>query len=153
MGRFSFSRVSFGASKSPFSKARTAISAVSFEEPRGTRKINAPMSFGILHLGPAVADFMRRYPDLQVQLTLNDRLIDPIEEGFDVTIRIARTPKYTTLIYEAIDRRDRLLCASPGYLETAGTPTHPRELPNYSCLHYGYLATGNQWKLKGTINN
>jgi len=128
--------------------AELAVSRL-HEEPRGTLKINAPMSFGILHLGPAVADFMGRYPDLQVQLTLNDRLIDPIEEGFDVTVRISRPPDYTTLIYEAIAPVDRLLCASPGYLERAGTPTHPRELPNYSCLHYGYLATGNQWKLIG----
>ena len=59
------------------------------DEPKGTLKLNAPMSFGILHVGRAVADFMVEYPDVKIELSLNDRFVDPIEEGFDVTIRIA----------------------------------------------------------------
>lgn len=62
-------------------------------EPRGRLRVNAPMSFGTMHLAPALADFLVQYPDLQVQLTLNDRFIDPIEEGFDVTVRIAEPQK------------------------------------------------------------
>lgn len=58
------------------------------DEPRGVLKINAPVSFGVLHLGPMIADFMAAYPELKIELTLNDRFIDPIEEGVDVTIRI-----------------------------------------------------------------
>ena len=58
------------------------------DEPKGVLKINAPMSFGTLYLGSAVADFMARYPDLKIELTLNDRFIDPLEEGVDVTVRI-----------------------------------------------------------------
>ena len=59
------------------------------DEPRGVLKVNAPMSFGALYLGDAIADFMESYPELKVELTLNDRFIDPIEEGADITIRIA----------------------------------------------------------------
>ena len=58
------------------------------EEPRGVLKVNAPMSFGILYLGDAIAEFMARYPELRLELVLNDRFIDPLEEGVDVTIRI-----------------------------------------------------------------
>ena len=58
------------------------------DEPKGVLKINAPVSFGVLHLGPLIAEFMAAYPDLKIELTLNDRFIDPIEEGVDVTIRI-----------------------------------------------------------------
>src|SRR5437016_12906185 len=61
-------------------------------EPRGLLRINAPMSFGTLHLGRAIADFMERYRDLQIQLVLSDQLIDPVQEGFDVTLRIADLP-------------------------------------------------------------
>src|SRR5688572_25048667 len=59
------------------------------DEPRGVLRINAPMSFGMLYLGDAIAAFMAAYPDLNVEMTLNDRFIDPVEEGVDVTIRIA----------------------------------------------------------------
>ncbi len=59
------------------------------DEPKGTLKLNAPMSFGVLHVNRAIADFMAAYPDLKIELLLNDRIVDPIEEGFDVTIRIA----------------------------------------------------------------
>src|SRR5437588_6646382 len=59
------------------------------DEPKGVLKVNAPMSFGALFLGAAIAEFMAGYPDLKVELTLNDRFIDPIEEGVDITIRIA----------------------------------------------------------------
>lgn len=60
--------------------------------------MNAPMTFGTMHLAPALADFLGQYPDLQVQLTLNDRFIDPIEEGFDVTVRIAQPQETASLI-------------------------------------------------------
>src|ERR1700692_496349 len=61
-------------------------------EPRGLLRVNAPMSFGTLHLGRAVADFMEKYPQLQIQLILGDQQIDPVQEGFDVTLRIADLP-------------------------------------------------------------
>lgn len=118
-------------------------------EPRGMLKINAPMSFGTLHLAPAVADFMHLYPELQVQLTLEDRFVDPIEEGFDVTVRIAQPVESASLISHAIMPVQRVLCAAPAYLQQYGVPSHPAELSHHSCLHYGYLATGNQWRLLG----
>jgi DNA-binding transcriptional LysR family regulator len=119
-------------------------------EPRGRLRVNAPMSFGTMHLAPALADFLVQYPDLQVQLTLNDRFIDPIEEGFDVTVRIAEPQQTASLIVHSLAPAQRVLCAAPTYLETHGTPSHPDELRHHSCLHYGQLAVENQWTLMGS---
>lgn len=116
-------------------------------EPKGTLKINAPMSFGTLYLGKAIARFINQYPELQVQLTLDDRLIDPLAEGYDVTIRIAQPETSSSLVYQAIAPISRLLCAAPSYLEKRGIPDHPQDLSNHSCLHYGHLVAGNQWLL------
>ncbi|NEQ25682.1 MAG: LysR family transcriptional regulator, partial [Microcoleus sp. SIO2G3] len=118
-------------------------------EPRGRLRINAPMTFGTMHLAPALADFLVQYPDLEVQLTLNDRFIDPIEEGFDVTVRIAKPQEVGSLIVHLLTPAPRVLCAAPSYLKAHGTPTHPDELRHHSCLHYGQLAVESQWTLIG----
>ncbi|MCC0175661.1 LysR family transcriptional regulator [Waterburya agarophytonicola K14] len=116
-------------------------------EPKGTLKINAPMSFGTLYLGKAIADFMIQYPELQVQLTLDDRFIDPVAEGYDLTIRIAPPETSPSLVIKKIAPIRRVLCAAPSYLAKYGVPQHPSELTSHSCLHYGHLVTGNQWLL------
>jgi DNA-binding transcriptional LysR family regulator len=118
-------------------------------EPRGRLRVNAPMSFGTMHLSPALADFLVQYPDLQIQLTLSDRFVDPIEEGFDVTVRIAKSQTSASLIVHTLAPAQRVLCASPTYFETHDIPTHPNELQHHSCLHYGQLAIENQWTLTG----
>ena len=116
-------------------------------EPKGTLRINAPMSFGTMHLSPAIAAFMARYPDIQVQLTLSDRFVDLIEEGFDVTVRIAQDSAQAGLMTQAIAPIRRVLCAAPHYLAQHGSPQTLTDLHNHDCLQYGYLATGSQWRL------
>ncbi|MEL7069625.1 MAG: LysR family transcriptional regulator [Cyanobacteria bacterium J06581_3] len=118
-------------------------------EPKGALRINAPMSFGTMHLAKAIAHFIHRYPDIQVQMTLSDRFIDLIEEGFDVTLRIAGETKEDALISHLITPIRRVLCASPAYLEARGIPEHPDDLRQHDCLKYGHLATGNRWQLIG----
>lgn len=117
-------------------------------EPKGTLRINAPMSFGTLYLAPAIAAFMAQYPELTVQLTLSDRFVDPIEEGFDVTLRISNLEKEEGLIAQVIALIPRAICASPQYLKEHGTPQHPQDLKHHDCLHYGQMATGNHWLLQ-----
>jgi DNA-binding transcriptional LysR family regulator len=117
-------------------------------EPRGVLRVNAPMSFGTLHLGRAVADFMERYTQLHIQLILSDQQIDPVQEGFDITLRIADLPS-SSLIARKIAPARRVICAAPRYLQERGTPQHPNDLRDHACLTYGHLATGNQWKLTG----
>jgi DNA-binding transcriptional LysR family regulator len=117
-------------------------------EPRGILRVNAPMSFGTLHLGRAVADFMGKYPQLHIQIILSDQQIDPVQEGFDVTLRIADLPS-SSLVARKIAPARRVICAAPSYLAAHGMPRHPDELRDHACLAYGHLATGNQWKLSG----
>jgi DNA-binding transcriptional LysR family regulator len=117
-------------------------------EPRGLLRVNAPMSFGTLHLSRAIADFMEMHPQLQIQLILSDQLIDPVQEGFDVTLRIADLAP-SSMIARKIAPALRVICAAPSYLSRRGTPKHPNELTAHDCLSYGHLATGTQWKLTG----
>src|SRR5215468_7126944 len=89
-------------------------------EPRGLLRVNAPMSFGTLHLGRAIPDLMERYPDLQIQLILSDQLVDPVQEGFDVTLRIADLAP-SSMIARKIAPALRVICAAPSYLARRGT--------------------------------
>jgi DNA-binding transcriptional LysR family regulator len=117
-------------------------------EPTGMLKINAPMTFGTMHLAPAVVHFMRGNPKLQVQLTLNDRFVDLIDEGYDIGIRIGALAD-SSLTARRLAPVRRVLCASRAYVDEAGMPVHPAELSRHRCLHYGYLATGTRWRLSG----
>ena len=117
------------------------------DEPRGILKINAPVSFGVLYLGPAIADFMALYPDLKVELTLNDRFIDPIEEGVDVTIRIGDLED-SSLIARRLAPARRVLVAAPAYLEAHGTPAMPDDIAPHVCLTYGHTSTLQKWVLE-----
>jgi len=116
--------------------------------PRGLLRINAPMSFGTMQLGPALAGFMKQYPELQIQLALSDEHVDPVQDGLDVTLRIAELES-SSLIARRLMPIERVVCASLTYLKQHGVPEHPTELRNHDCLTYGYLSTGNQWKLTG----
>src|SRR4051812_13434797 len=105
--------------------------------PRGLLRINAPMSFGTLQLGPAIAAFMADYPQLQIQLVLSDEQVDPTQGGFDVTLRIADLES-SSLIARKIAAIDRVVCASPAYLEARGEPGIPEDLRRHALLTYGF---------------
>jgi DNA-binding transcriptional LysR family regulator len=116
------------------------------DEPRGVLKINAPMSFGIMYLGDAVAAFMAQYPDLRIELTLNDRFIDPLEEGVDVTVRIG-TLADSSLIARRLAPARRALVATPNYLKREGVPQSIDDLAHHRCLVYGHIAAAHRWQL------
>ena len=116
-------------------------------EPIGALRINAPMTFGTLHLGPVLAEFMAQYPGVQVQLTLEDRFIDPLAEGFDLTLRIAQIETSPKLVVHKLAQLRLLLCAAPSYLEKHGTPKSAQDLSQHSCLAYGELASRHEWVL------
>ncbi|MBE7380410.1 MAG: LysR family transcriptional regulator [Leptolyngbya sp. SIO1E4] len=129
-------------------EAELAVSQLQ-TEPKGQLRINAPMSFGNRYLSPVIAQFLRQYPDLHLELSLSDRFIDPIEEGFDVTVRIAKPPEASSLIVHELLPAPVILCAAPSYLAEHGVPTAPSDLTQHACLPYGHLATDNQWMLVG----
>lgn len=116
------------------------------DEPRGILRVNAPTSFGALYLGPAIAEFMASYPDLKIELTLNDRFIDPLEEGIDVTVRIG-VLQDSSLIARRLAPARRVLVAAPSYLKQHGTPQGPGDLGGHRCLTYGHTTTLRHWDL------
>lgn len=116
------------------------------EAPRGVLRVNAPMSFGIRYLASTVADFMARYPELKIELILNDRLIDPLEEGVDVTVRIGALTD-SSLIARRLSPARLVLAAAPAYLQRRGTPQTPDELATHTCLSYGHMAAVHRWTL------
>lgn len=117
------------------------------DAPRGVLRVNGPMSFGTAYLAGAVADFLGTYPDLRIELLLNDRFIDPLEEGVDVTVRIGELAD-SSLIARRIAATRRVLVAAPSYLAQHGTPASPEDLAQHRCLVYGQVAARQRWQLQ-----
>ena len=117
-------------------------------EPRGTLRVNAPMSFGIRHLAPALPAFMDRYPELTIDLVLNDRVVDIVDEGFDLAIRIARLPD-SRLIARKLTTARIVACAAPAYWRRHKRPAHPGDLEGHNCLIYTYLVARNECEFRG----
>jgi len=114
----------------------------------GLLRINVPVSFGLLHLAPLWPRFMTRHPGVTLDVTLSDRLVDLVEEGYDMAIRIAHLPD-SSLVSRRLASTRLVLCASPAYLRKHGTPTHPSELATHAVLAYSLFAAGDQWTFTG----
>ncbi|MBT6118686.1 MAG: LysR family transcriptional regulator, partial [Rhodospirillaceae bacterium] len=112
-------------------------------EPRGVLQVNAPMSFGIAHVAPAIPDFLERYPELRVDMTLNDRVVDLVDEGFDVAIRIGALAD-SSLIARRLAESRMVAVAAPGYLQRHGAPDRPEDLERHNCLSYSYTPQERQ---------
>ena len=115
---------------------------------RGTLRVNAPMSFGHLHLADAVAAFLAQHPDVQLELVLNDRFVDLIAEGFDVSVRVAEPEFTSSLSVVPLTTTERVLCASSAYLGAAPPLERPQDLRQHRCLFYGYQSSGHIWRLE-----
>jgi len=113
-------------------------------EPSGTLRINAPMSFGFLHMGELLAKYQQKYPKVTIEIDLHDRQIDLVEEGYDLALRIA-TLKDSSLIARKIAPCHIVTCASPSYLEKHGEPKVPRDLKKHQCLLYAYSDSVRSW--------
>ncbi|WP_312081617.1 LysR family transcriptional regulator, partial [Pantoea septica] len=112
----------------------------------GTFRISMPMSFGMSHLSPLIAQFLAQHPALQFHIELADRYVDMIGEGFDMAIRIGALAD-STLIARRLGEQRRLICASPAYLARAGTPATPDDLAQHACLRYVREALSG-WELQ-----
>lgn len=111
---------------------------------QGRLKIALPSSFGLLHMTPALNDFLDQHPQIEFDLDFNDRQVDLIQEGFDLAVRIARLPD-SSLIARRLAPIKMALCASPGYLRQHGEPQHPDELSQHRCLTYSLLKDPYTW--------
>jgi DNA-binding transcriptional LysR family regulator len=115
--------------------------------PRGMLKVTSATSFGTQCLAPALADYLALYPEISVDLQLNDRVVDIVEEGFDAAVRIGALDD-SSLIARPLMPYRMLLCASPDYLKRAGVPRRPEDLHNHQCIDYAHWNRRVTWKLK-----
>lgn len=113
--------------------------------PRGTLRINAPVSFGRVHVAPALPAFLERYPEVQIDFATTDQIIDLIEEGVDIAVRIAEL-KDSSLIARKLAPMHRVICGSPAYLQRRGTPRTPEDLGEHNCLTFRFAAASNLWR-------
>lgn len=114
----------------------------------GVLKVSAPVSFGLLHLAPLWAGFMAAHPDVSLELSLSDRVVDLVDEGFDMAVRIARLPS-SSLVSRRLSSTRTVLCASPRYLKAHGRPKHPSDLARHQVLAYNLLSIGESWEFTG----
>lgn len=117
----------------------------SHQEIRGRIKVAAPLSFGLMHLGPAIIEFQRLHPGISFEIDFNDRVIDLMEENFDLGIRIAHL-KDSSLMARKLAELSTVVCASPEYLLKHGSPKTPQDLLQHDCIVYSYLERPDQWE-------
>jgi len=125
--------------------AEQAVSQLN-RKPAGTLRINGPVSFGTRYLSPSVSTFMARHENLRVDVMLNDRMVNIVDEGFDLAIRIGRLAD-SSLIARRLAPISMLLCASPDYLSRRGRPESTADLREHDCLLYRNLSTGSTWHI------
>lgn len=124
------------------------IASAQTQTPKGKLSIAAPTSFGVLHLNNAIAGYLQQHPEVQISLSLNDRFIDVVDEGFDLAIRIADLED-SSLIARKIAPCKRVLVASPGYIRQHGEPQVPQDLAIRPCLVYDNDLQAGNWQLNG----
>ncbi|AQZ50577.1 LysR family transcriptional regulator [Martelella mediterranea] len=120
-------------------EAAEGLASEMHRHPKGLLKVNAPKTFGTLALAPFVTRFLEKYPDVQVEVTLEDRFVDPLEEGFDVTIRVGGT-EGAGLASVPLACYELVVCAAPAYLDRHGAPQTPQDLTRHECLIFGQRA-------------
>ena len=107
--------------------------------PKGRLRVTAPVMFGRLHVASVATEFVARHAAVQLELVLLDRVVDLLEEGIDVAVRIAHLPD-SSLVAIPVGQTRRVTCASPAYLKRAGTPKSPDELARHRCVSFSGLA-------------
>jgi DNA-binding transcriptional LysR family regulator len=117
-------------------------------EAAGQLKVNVPVTFGLLHLAPLWAEFMTRHPKVTLDVTLSDRVVDLVDEGYDLAVRIARLPS-SSLISRKLTSTRMVLCASPTYLRDHGVPANPSEIASHAVMAYTLLSMGENWEFVG----
>ena len=113
----------------------------------GTIRITAPLTFGTQHLAPALADFARMHPKVELDISLNDRTVDLLAGGYDMAVRIGNLQD-SMLIARKIAPVRGVVVASPNYLDERGRPEHPRDLAEHDLLFYANIPTYEQWRFR-----
>jgi DNA-binding transcriptional LysR family regulator len=115
-------------------------------EPRGMLSISAPATFGPMHVAPAIPEFLARFPDLAIDISLSTRHVDLVQEGLDLAIRIG-TLKDSPLVVRRLAPSRFVLCAAPAYLKMRGVPRVPDDLLRHACFGVSLMPWGDEWPL------
>jgi len=115
--------------------------------PRGTIRLTTSVNFGVRHVAPAIAAFVAAHPDVRFDVSLADRVVDLVEEGFDIAIRVG-TAGADNLVARKLGETRLVPCASPAYLERHGAPKTPAELAKHNCFTYEYVTPRNVWRFR-----
>ncbi|HTH78152.1 MAG TPA: LysR family transcriptional regulator [Ramlibacter sp.] len=129
-------------------EAAEAELSIRSDRATGVLKVSVPVSFGIQHLAPLWGGFLALHPRVSLDVQLADRVVDLVDEGFDLAVRIARLPD-SSLVSRKLAATSLVLCASPAYLKRHGVPKHPSELAKHDVIGYSLLAMGDQWQFTG----
>jgi DNA-binding transcriptional LysR family regulator len=116
--------------------------------PRGTLRVSAPVIFGERHLAALLPEFLRRFPDVRLDLSLSDRFVDLLEEHYDVALRIGPLGE-GSLVRVRVGSTAAIVVASPDYLERAGRPSVPADLTDHNCIRYSLVTAAREWRFKG----
>jgi DNA-binding transcriptional LysR family regulator len=141
-GRLYFQRVS--SILDELERVEETVSDLSVK-PQGLLCVTAPMSLGLTHVATAIYQFQSIYPEMRIELILNDRYVDLIEEGFDVGIRGGGLVNDTSLVTHRIGDIQRVVCASPAYLKLYGEPKSPEDLKQHHCVIYTLARSPHEW--------
>jgi DNA-binding transcriptional LysR family regulator len=113
--------------------------------PAGNLRISVPVTFGAEALVPALPDYLARYPEVDVELDMSDRVVDLMEQGFEAAIRIGQLPPDSSLIAKPLASYRLMVCAAPSYLARRGAPARPADLASHDCLSFNAGAVA-QWR-------
>ncbi len=119
-------------------------------EPRGRLRVTAPVNFARLHVAPAVPAFVSAYPKVQLELSSSDQIVDLVEDGYDLAIRIGALPD-SSLVARRLAGMQRVICASPVYLQRAGVPAQPKDLSDHECLTFRVQTSVRLWRAGGGV--
>lgn len=117
------------------------------KEPRGLLRVNVPVVFGERVVAPLIADLCAKHPDLRIDLSLNDRFVDVVREGWDVVVRIGKLGD-SSLMARKLGASSGVIVASPAYLAARGEPKTLDELVTHDCIRYSLLAAANEWRFR-----
>lgn len=118
-------------------------------KPRGVLKCTAPVAFATLHIAAVLPDFLARYPEVQIDMTVGDRFFELADEGFDLAIRIARELP-PNMVARKLAPINRVVCATPGYFEKHGIPIVPQDLAEHNCLVYTHANPDSYWRFRSS---
>jgi DNA-binding transcriptional LysR family regulator len=118
------------------------------DEPRGVLRVSCSTSFADLYLSDIIADFVKRYPAVVVDLSVSNTMVDLVGESVDLAIRVATKLQSSSLVARRLASTPKVLCASPAYLEAHGTPRTPDDLRAHACLRFSPLHPEIEWRFR-----